>query len=264
MAFILNTLIMKNITFAEKNNLIVKHQGKKHFYKDLELFKKHFPSHGLNTELANANQFSIERLDGQMLNELLGVVDIKEIIENRKDKDLELTPEPPGVKTIDDVISLLIEQCNLTVDNIRQIGEDYLQYLTTKDDEAIKAAIGKFVAFQPVQDDDKGTESDTQDDESGDSTSIGDDQGKTVPVAGKEEISQSGCENMPPVQLAQRDNVKVFQQRIADANTIEAVEAILKEDKEGGERSTVQKAGLNRIEVLKLASQDNADGKKKD
>lgn len=66
-----------------------------------------------------------------------------------------------------------------------------------------------------------------------------------------------------PTQPIERDNVNKFTKRIADATTIEEVEAILKEDKEGGERSTVQKAGLKRIEILK-APQEDPDGKKKD
>lgn len=245
---------MKKITFAEKNSLIVKHQGKKHFYKDLELFKKHFPSHELNTDLANANQFSIERLDGQMLNELLSVIDIKEIIENRTEKEPEPIPEPPKVRTIEDVKKLLIEQCNLTTENIEQIGEDYLQFLTTKDDEAIIAAIQKFVAFQPVQ------EGDTSED----GTEKGDFENKpeVKEKAETKNLIDGGYTNAV-VQLIERGNVKIFQQRIIGAKTIEAVEAILQEDKEGGERSTVQQAGQKRIEILQ-ASQDDQDSKKKD
>lgn len=254
---------MKKITFAEKNSLIVKHQGKKHFYKDLELFKKHFPSHELNTDLANANQFSIERLDGQMLNELLGVVDIKEIIENRTEKEPEPIPEPPKVRTIEDVKKLLIEQCNLTAENIEQIGEDYLQFLTTKDDEAIIAAIQKFVAFQPVQEGDtleKGIEGDTSED----GTEKGDSENKPeVKVKAETKNLIDGGYTNAVVQPIERGNVKIFQQRIIGAKTIEAVEAILQEDKEGGERSTVQQAGQKRIEILQ-ASQDDQDSKKKD
>lgn len=153
MAFILNMLIMKEITFAEKNSLIVKHHGKKYFYKDLELFKKHFPSHELNTELANANQFSTERLDGQMLNELLNIIGIDEILDNRQDKEPEPTPEPPEVKTIDDVKAFLIAEFALTDKDFEIIGDDYLQFLTAKDDETIKTAIQKFATLHPETED---------------------------------------------------------------------------------------------------------------
>ncbi len=125
---------MKNVTFAEKNNLIIKHQSGQHFFKDLELFKKHFPAHELNTDLANANQFTYERLDGQMLYALLDTVSIQEILENR-------TAEPVPVKTIDDIKLLLKKEFNMDEDGIQFLGEGYLQLLTTKTDEEIKTAI---------------------------------------------------------------------------------------------------------------------------
>lgn len=175
MAFILNMLIMKKITFAEKNSLIVKHHGKKYFYKDLELFKKYFPSHELNTELANANQFSIERLDGQMLNELLGIIGIEEILDNRQEKEPEPMPEPPEVKTIDNVKALLIAEFAFTDKDFEIIGEDYLQFLTSKDNEAIKVAVQRFVALHPETKDDNDNEgSDNGNDGDNDNTASAD------------------------------------------------------------------------------------------
>lgn len=199
MAFILNMLIMRKITFAEKNSLIVKHHGKKYFYKDLELFKKYFPSHELNTELANANQFSIERLDGQMLNELLGIIGIEEILDNRQEKEPEPMPEPPEVKTIDNVKALLIAEFAFTDKDFEIIGEDYLQFLTSKDNEAIKVAVQRFVALHP----ETGDEDDEDEDEDSDNTTSADGASDAAPeeIAGSDVLTDA-ADNIPPVETA--------------------------------------------------------------
>jgi hypothetical protein len=71
------------MTFAERNTLIIKHSDPAEFYKDIELFKKHFPNHKLNKELARANRFTHSRLDGSMLNILLQKIPLSEILANR-------------------------------------------------------------------------------------------------------------------------------------------------------------------------------------
>lgn len=248
---------MRKISFAEKNSLVIRHKNKKFFFKDLELFNKHFPSHALINELARANEFSYDRLDGQMLYELLSVVEMKEILENRKEKEKELQPEPPKVKTLDDVKALLIEQLGLTEENIEEIGEDYLLFLAAKEDEEIIAAIQKLITLRPVKDDDEETESETP----GEGTpNDGDNNSENKPDI--KSLIDGGYTDVI-VQPVERGNVKVFQQRIVEAGTIEAVEIILKEDREGGERSTVQQAGQKRIEAIK-ASTEETNGKKKD
>jgi uncharacterized coiled-coil protein SlyX len=80
---------MEKISFAEKNNFVVKHKSGKHFSKDLELFKKYFPVHRLNNDLARANSFTYDRLDGQILYDLLEKVSPKKILENRVEKPIE-------------------------------------------------------------------------------------------------------------------------------------------------------------------------------
>jgi len=80
---------MNKLSFTEKNDLVVKHKGLKHFSKDLELFQKHVPSNPLNNDLARANEFSFERLDGQMLYILLDKVLIEDILKNREEKPVE-------------------------------------------------------------------------------------------------------------------------------------------------------------------------------
>ena len=89
---------MNKLSFSQKNNLVVKHKAKKHFGKDLELFQKHLPSDRLMNDLAKANEFTFERLDGQMLYLLLDKVSINEILENRNEQvknieELKTKPE---------------------------------------------------------------------------------------------------------------------------------------------------------------------------
>ncbi|SBV98331.1 hypothetical protein [uncultured Dysgonomonas sp.] len=193
---------MRKISFAEKNSLVIRHKNKKFFFKDLELFNKHFPSHALINELARANEFSYDRLDGQMLYELLSIVEMKEILENRTEKEQVKLPESTGVKTLDDVKTLLIEQLGLTEEDIEQIGEDYLQFLTTKDDEDIKVAVQKFVAaLRPAK------EGENENDNDGDSTagenSSGDGTGgKALDTPVKEEIPKTVPEVAKSVKTA--------------------------------------------------------------
>lgn len=80
------------LSFAEKNRLLVKHKNPEYFYKDLELFKKFYPGHKLNNDLANVTAFSKVRLSEQMLLLLLDKASIDEIQSNRGiDPPRELT-----------------------------------------------------------------------------------------------------------------------------------------------------------------------------
>ena len=230
---------MKKISFQEKNNLIVKHKNGDYFSKDLELFKKHCPGHVLYNELAKANKFSYARLDGLMLSYLLDIVSIEEILENRSQ---EKQPEPEP-RTENEIKTLLIEQCGLDEADLEALSGIIPLWLD-KTDEEIISAVKKLLGEGPIKGDEIGDGG--QGEETGDGTPG----------------SQASGEKAP-LQPIERDNVKKFTQRINEATTIQTVEAILKEDKEGGERSTVQNAGQKRIERLK-ASQDDPEGKKKD
>lgn len=234
---------MKKISFQEKNNLIVKHKNGEYFSKDLELFKKHCPGHALNTELAKANKFSYARLDGLMLSYLLDVVSIEEIIENRTQ---EVQPKPES-RTEDAIRSLLIEKFGLDAADLEALSE-IIPLWSDKTDEEIISAVKKLLGEGTIQGEvsGDGNQSEVTGEQTGDGTLGGQTSGEKAPL-----------------QPVERDNVNKFVKRINEAITIQAVEAILKEDKEGGERSTVQKAGQKRIEILK-APQDDPDGKKKD
>lgn len=230
---------MKKISFQEKNNLIVKHKNGEYFSKDLELFKKHCPGHTLNNELAKANKFSYARLDGLMLSYLLDIVSIENILENRKqEKQLEL-----DLRTEDEIRTLLIEQFELDVTDLEALSGIIPLWLD-KTDEEIISAVRKLLGEGTIQ---------------GEGAVDGD---QSEGIEDGTSGSQTSGEKSP-LQPVERDNVKKFSQRINEATTIQDVEAILKEDKEAGERSTVQNAGLKRIEILK-ALQDDPDGKKKD
>lgn len=391
------------LTFTEKNDLIVKHQNRDFFYKDLELFKKHLPIHALINELAQANEYSFDRLDGQMLYALLDIISIDEVLENRgltvkkprtldelkqmlmaayrisgdpKEFDLiedevlieinkiedikdalnaayniidpkidtidlakqifidanlnieqiedsffedfvgcsiqwikesipgkfsflkhkpgepiydpgiskTLTPSPeennneapediqeksdtPDVQQIkefgieilhdeakleprteDGIRTLLIEQFELNEADLEALSEIISLWLD-KSDEEIISAVKKLLGAEPIQGD-------------GDQSEGTGDGDKSSQISDETSRSQDSGE-IAPLQPVERDNVKTFTQRINEATTIQNIEAILREDKEGGERSTVQKAGQKRIEILKVPQED-LDGKKKD
>jgi uncharacterized coiled-coil protein SlyX len=91
---------MNNLSFSEKNAFIVRHKSGKYFFQDLELFKRHFQNHRLNNELARANSFTYERLDGLILFELLNKVSPEEILLNRS-KETEKTPVKPVIENTD-------------------------------------------------------------------------------------------------------------------------------------------------------------------
>jgi hypothetical protein len=83
---------MKDLSFSEMNNLIVRFKNEIHFEKDLILFRKHFPTHPLNVQLARANAFSRAKLDGQMLIELLKKITIEEILALREKNEVSAKP----------------------------------------------------------------------------------------------------------------------------------------------------------------------------
>lgn len=71
------------MTFAEKNNFVVKNATDKYWDKDMTLFVKVFPSSKLIPQLAKANQFNKKKLNERMLLELLKNVCAETILENR-------------------------------------------------------------------------------------------------------------------------------------------------------------------------------------
>jgi uncharacterized coiled-coil protein SlyX len=103
---------MENLSFAEKNNFVVKNKSGNYFSKDLELFKKHFPIHKLNNELARANSFTYDRLDGQMLYVLLEKIAPEEILKNREEK------------TVENPVKAIIESINQAKEKLIEMGID--------------------------------------------------------------------------------------------------------------------------------------------
>lgn len=290
---------MAKIKFQEKNNLIVKHKNGEYFSKDLELFKKHCPGHTLNNELAKANKFSYARLDGLMLSYLLDIISIEEILENRTQ---EKQPEPEP-RTADEIRTLLIEQFELDEADLEALSGIIPLWLDKTDEEIISAVKKLLGEGADDANQEKTNISETEDTFENRVASYkqryGEDHTLTsaddvalmfqflkLPMPDPQDESHLKLTDLVgkkfselsffkptgdivnvslalPTQPVERDNVNKFTKRIVEAKTIEEVEAILKEDKEGGERSTVQKAGQKRIEILKVP-QDDPDGKKKD
>lgn len=117
---------MKKLTFSEINQFVSKHTNSESFSKDLELFKKHFPVHKLNADLARANQYSFEKLDGQMLVALLGVVPPEEILKNRESSITEVVHQP---KTSEEIKELLSTSLNLSKAFLDRMDDGQYQLL---------------------------------------------------------------------------------------------------------------------------------------
>lgn len=85
--------------FAKKNDFVVQQTTDKYFDKDLLLYKKCFPASDIIPHLEVANQFNKKDLDGRMLLEMLDVVCVETILENRgivKDAKKEEIPIKAG------------------------------------------------------------------------------------------------------------------------------------------------------------------------
>lgn len=109
---------MAILSFNEKNRLLVKLKNADYFYKDLELFKKYYPGHSLNNELANVTKFSKGRLSEQVILLLLDKVAYDTILENRG-----ITP--PRELTYEERVAKVIEKFGLdyVVKNTAELAE---------------------------------------------------------------------------------------------------------------------------------------------
>lgn len=169
MAFI-NQMIMQKIPFIQKNNLIVRYKSSKHFFKDLELFKKYFSGHPFINELTRANQFSYERLDGQMLIYLLDVLSIEDILENRNQEKVYKNP----TRTQDEIKDLLLENNIYIEEKDCEILSEIMPSFSNKTDEDIvdlaKKLLNKEVQ-EPLNLDDSNDESISEDNKSVNPTS---------------------------------------------------------------------------------------------
>jgi chaperonin cofactor prefoldin len=123
---------MKKLSFIEKNNFVVLHQGAKYFSVDLELFRKHFFMHALNNDLARANPFTFERLDGRMLCALLDVVSVEEILAHRN--GVSSPPAPPAPPAPADLFEKEIEALKARIDELED-NSDLREENAEKNDE---------------------------------------------------------------------------------------------------------------------------------
>ena len=92
---------MNDLSFSQKNDWVVKYKSKKYFDKDLELFKKYFSYGRLMNDLARANEFTFERLDGQILYLLVDKVSIEEILKNRETREPAVLEQQPTTEVLE-------------------------------------------------------------------------------------------------------------------------------------------------------------------
>lgn len=228
---------MKKLTFAEKNDLIVKHKGAASFDRDLELFKKYYPAHSLLKDLARANSFSFARLDGQMLGLLLDVASIDEILENRE-KEPEKPIEP---KTIEEIKQLLIKELGLDEKDLDALSKIILDWTTKSDDEILSAVKTLYGENKPAE------------------VTSGEGSGEGKDASNTELTKVEGT--IVVVEKLELPNSQKTQAMIAQAETIEAVNFILDAEKADKKRTGVLNAGAKRIEEL---HQPEDPSKKKD
>jgi uncharacterized coiled-coil protein SlyX len=123
---------MKKLSFIEKNNFVIRHKSAKYFSLDLDLFRRTYLTHKLNTDLARANLHTYERLDGQMLYVLLDALPPDAILANRTPTppvppDKEKTPGPqapnPDPQTQTPAASEEIRELKKRIDELEESNE---------------------------------------------------------------------------------------------------------------------------------------------
>ena len=153
---------MNKLSFSQKNDLVVKHKGKKHFWKDLELFQKHYPSNRLMNDLSRANEHTYEKLDGQMLYLLLDKIPIDEILKNRitpteeksvsptlPEDDLSIPVSNEKLKELSDRIDALSEDVEMNESEISDLRSELenkdtsIEDLQSKIEELEKKSVKK-------------------------------------------------------------------------------------------------------------------------
>ena len=144
-SFILK-IIMAKLSFPEKNNLIVMHKNKDLFHKDVVLFRKYFPHHKLNSQLASVNQFNQERLDGLMICELLDIISIDEILSNRQLDD----PTVVDLRSEDEIKSLLVSEFELDEKDLEALSLVIPLWVNSSDEDIIKA-VKKMLGISPEE-----------------------------------------------------------------------------------------------------------------
>ncbi|MDR1866121.1 MAG: hypothetical protein LBR08_11195 [Bacteroidales bacterium] len=110
---------MRKLSFTEKNSFVVTHKCARYFSLDLELFRRKFLIHRLNNDLARANTYTFDRLDGKMLYELLEVCSPEEILSNRGLTSVIAEDKLTDVKT-DDELKKEFEALKGRVDELEQ------------------------------------------------------------------------------------------------------------------------------------------------
>ncbi|NDV45813.1 hypothetical protein D0T49_01950 [Paludibacter sp. 221] len=118
--------------FTEKNNFIVKHKSKVYFDKDLELFKQHCSGSPLHVDLKRVNSFTMEKLDGMMLYELLEKCTPEEILKNR---GIETQNESTEIINSNEEVILLFKDTSIDLEDFN--NETLSLFIGKKKEEII-------------------------------------------------------------------------------------------------------------------------------
>lgn len=232
------------LSFAEKNRLLVKHKNPEYFYTDLELFKKLYPGHKLNNDLANVTAFSKVRLSEQMLLLLLDKASIDEIQSNRG-------IDPPRELTYDERVEKVLSKYgeSYIIKNTADL-KDIASMLWHPEPESLSSyvtLVGKPIAdllFDPKDDEDV----DDLDKEKNPAEKTETQLKQTVEESiGKENTNHLSEDNL---------NDNVFQEQISDQvieqDKSQIIDEIKIEDKEESEKEIKKEAPADKKKEAKV------------
>lgn len=232
------------LSFAEKNRLLVKHKNPEYFYKDLELFKKLYPGHKLNNDLANVTAFSKVRLSEQMLLLLLDKASIDEIQSNRG-------IDPPRELTYDERVEKVLSKYgeSYIIKNTADL-KDIASMLGHPEPESLSSyvsLVGKPIAdllFDPKDDEDV----DDLDKEKNPAEKTETQLKQTVEESiGKENTNHLSEDNL---------NDNVFQEQISDQvieqDKSQIIDEVKIEDKEESEKEIKKEAPADKKKEAKV------------
>lgn len=232
------------LSFAEKNRLLVKHKNPEYFYTDLELFKKLYPGHKLNNDLANVTAFSKVRLSEQMLLLLLDKASIDEIQSNRG-------IDPPRELTYDERVEKVLSKYgeSYIIKNTADL-KDIASMLGHPEPESLSSyvtLVGKPIAdllFDPKDDEDV----DDLDKEKNPAEKTETQLKQTVEESiGKENTNHLSEDNL---------NDNVFQEQISDQvieqDKSQIIDEIKIEDKEESEKEIKKEAPADKKKEAKV------------
>lgn len=236
------------LSFAEKNRLLVKYKNPEYFYTDLELFKKLYPGHKLNNDLANVTAFSKVRLSEQMLLLLLDKASIDEIQSNRG-------IDPPRELTYDEKVEKVLSKYgeSYIIKNTADL-KDIASMLGHPEPESLSSyvtLVGKPIAdllFDPEDDEDV----DDLDKELDKEKNLAEKTETQLKQTVEESIRKENTNHLSEDNL----NDNVFQEQISDQvikqDKSQIIDEIKIEDKEESEKEIKKEAPADKKKEAKV------------